>query len=105
LELIRVAKEVGALSRLIASAVSVNDTKLVEAGAAVVAFDPEAMGGANALLPASVTFAADAPAGDRRGGCAGAGDRVEPVPVAGAAETAAADARVRLSSISKTCSI
>jgi UDPglucose 6-dehydrogenase len=35
---------------------------LVEAGAAVTAFDPAAMAGARALLPDSVTYAADAPA-------------------------------------------
>jgi UDPglucose 6-dehydrogenase len=35
---------------------------LVEAGAQVVAFDPEAMAGAKPLLPAGVEFAADAPA-------------------------------------------
>ena len=35
---------------------------LVEAGAEVVAFDPEAMAGAKPLLPPAVEFAADAPA-------------------------------------------
>jgi UDPglucose 6-dehydrogenase len=34
---------------------------LVAAGAAVTAFDPAAMAGARALLPGSVTYAADAP--------------------------------------------
>jgi UDPglucose 6-dehydrogenase len=35
---------------------------LAAAGATVVAFDPEAMAGAKALLPAAVEYAADAPA-------------------------------------------